>query len=221
MGNKPKLENHVIKPSISIFENDAEYRIMPFTSELSLDAKIAQLENLIKNNNGYGRSEEEKDNLYEDAKSIWRSFATEFKESVYTFYLSKSQHHYLLDLLNNKLEYDANTVFFAIELVKLLGNWAEQGSSEDDNKLKGYLADATETTYIYHLIATHKEVGLTERTITLSEILLRIGEISKIVSYYDTHAKNLSKEIQDWVAAFDGIKPGEVLPQDQSQLQTF
>ena len=117
-----------------------------------------------------------------------------------------------MDLLKDKLEYDVNTVFFAIELTKLLGNWTEEGSSKDDNTLKGYLADATETTYIYHLIAKHKIKGISANTYRFSEILLRIGEISKIVSYYDTHAKNLSKEIQDWVSAFDGIVPGEVQP---------
>jgi hypothetical protein len=154
----------------------------------------------------------DKDKLYDDAKALWRSFTNEFKEVVYTFYLNKKQYQYLMDLLKDKLEYDVNTVFFAIELTKLLGDWTEEGSSKDDNTLKGYLADATETTYIYHLIAKHKIKGISASTYRFSEILLRIGEISKIVSYYDTHAKNLSKEIQDWVAEFDGIKPGEVHP---------
>jgi hypothetical protein len=212
MGNKPKLENHVIKPSVSVFENEVEYRLMPFMTELSLDSKIEELENFMKNNHGFGKSEEDKDKLYDDAKALWRSFTNEFKEVVYTFYLNKKQYQYLMDLLKDKLEYDVNTVFFAIELTKLLGNWTEEGSSKDDNTLKGYLADATETTYIYHLIAKHKIKGISASTYRFSEILLRIGEISKIVSYYDTHAKNLSKEIQDWVSAFDGIVPGEVQP---------
>ena len=213
MENKPKLENHVIKPSVSIFENEVEYRLIPFMTELSLDSKIAQLESFMRDNQGFGKSEEDKDKLYDDAKALWRSFTNEFKEVVYTFYLNKKQYQYLLDLLKDKLEYDVNTVFFAIELTKLLGNWTDEGSSKDDNSLKGYLADATETTYIYHLIAKHKIKGISASTYRFSEILLRIGEISKIVSYYDTHAKALSKEIQEWVAEFDGIKPGEVQPQ--------
>ena len=201
MENKPMLENHVIKPAVAIVDNSVEYRLMPFMTELSLDSKIMEIENFMRNNDGKEKSEEEKDNLYEDAKNLWRSFINEFKEVAYTIYLDKKQHTFLLDLLNNKLEYDVNTVFFAIELVNLLGKWETEGSS--DTGLKGYLADATETTYIYHIIAKHKVVGLNDDTKTFSEILLRIGEISKIVSYYDTHAKGLSKEIQDWVSSFD------------------
>jgi hypothetical protein len=48
---KPVLENHVIKPAVSIFESNTEYRLMPFMSELSLDSKITEIENFMKNNN--------------------------------------------------------------------------------------------------------------------------------------------------------------------------
>lgn len=201
METKPMLENHVIKPAVSINENGSDYRLIPFINELSLDSKILELENFMNNNDGRFCSEEEKDKLYEDAKNIWRGFVSELKEVVYTIYLNEKQHNFILDLLNNKLEYDVNTIFFALELVNLLGKWSEDNSPVEG--LKGYLADATETTYIYHIIAKHKVLGLNEETRTFSEILLRIGEISKIVSYYDTHAKSLSKSIQDWVASFD------------------
>ena len=207
---KPVLENHVIKPAVSIFEKDTEYRLLPQSMEMSLDHKIFEIESYMLSNNGIGKTEEEKDEIYDKAKAIWQSFTKEFKEVVYTFYLNKQQYTYLLDLLKNKLEYDVNTVFFAIELVNLLGNWEESGSSESEESLKGYLADATETTYIYHILAKHKVKGLGDETHRFSEILLKIGEISKIVSYYDTHAKALSKKIQEWVALFDApVTPTE------------
>lgn len=202
---KQQLENHVIKPSMSFFEGDSEYRIMPFMSEMSLDSKILEIESFMQNNHGFGKSEFEKDELYEQAKKLWATFTSEFKQVVYTFYLNRKQYHYLLDLLKDKIEYDVNTVFFGIELVKMLGQWEESGAGENDKTVKGYLADATETTYMYHIIAKHKIKGLNSSTHRFSEILLKIGEISKIVSYYDTHAKNLSKQIQEWVASFDGI----------------
>jgi len=206
---KTTLENHVIKPSVSIFDNSTEYRLLPESSEVSLDEKISKIEFYMISNNGFGKSEEEKDKIYEQAKTIWHSFTNEFKEVVYTFYLNKDQYTYIMDLLKNKLEYDVNTVFFAMELINLLGEWSESGTNDAGN-LKGYLADATETTYIYHLLAKHKVKGMNDETKLFSEILLKIGEISKIVSYYDTHAKSLSKKIQEWVAGFDApINPME------------
>ena len=192
MENKQQLENYVNKPELSIYEGEKSYRLMPYMSELSLDSKILEIENYMNNHDGRGRSEEEKDYLYEQAKNLWKGFTNEFKEVAYTFYLNKPQYDYFLDLLKNHLEYDVNTVFFAIELNKLLGSWTTEGSSNDET-IKGYLADATETTFIYHLIAKHKVKGIDDNTLRFSEILLKIGEISKIVSYYDTHAKRLSK----------------------------
>jgi hypothetical protein len=83
---KPVLENHVIKPAVSIFESDTEYRLIPFTTELSLDSKITEIENFMINNSGFGKSEFEKDELYEKAKGLWHNFTKEFKEKqVYCF----------------------------------------------------------------------------------------------------------------------------------------
>ena len=44
---------------------------------------------------------------------------------------------------------------------------------------------------------------MTKDTYTFSEILKRIGAVSKVFNYYDTIGKNLAADIQDWVACFD------------------
>ena len=36
-----------------------------------------------------------------------------------------------------------------------------------------------------------------------SQVLKRIGAISKVFNYYDTSGKNLSNDIQDWVTSFE------------------
>jgi hypothetical protein len=62
----------------------------------------------------------------------------------------------------------------------------------------------TEVTYLYHLISTHKVKGLTRDAYTFASILRRIGEISKIVNYYDNESKNLTKDIAIWAANLGG-----------------
>jgi len=205
MREKVMLDNHVIKPAVSIFDGDTEYRLLPVHNEMSLDSKIDNLTNFMLYNMGKGKSEEEKDRLYEGAKSTWRTFTSELKEVAYTFHLTEEQVSYVLNLLKNDLEYDVNTVFFAIELEKMLNSW--ENTDNGEYKFKSFLADATETTYMYHLLAKHKVKGLNKETRLFSEILLKIGEISKIVAFYDNIAKTLSKTIQDWVAEFDDPEP--------------
>jgi hypothetical protein len=112
----------------------------------------------------------------------------------------------LTDILLKKLEYDVNTVFIAIELTEMLG--AMSGSKYlDDKEIKSFSVDATEITYIYHLIQNYKVKGLTKEAYTFSKILRRIGEISKIVSYYDANAKRLTDEISRWALSLDAPEP--------------
>lgn len=200
---KQTLETNVVKPNLSIFENESEHRLITIESELALDNKIKDIEDFMNNNHGRGKSENEKDKLYSDAKELWEKYAEELRNVIYTFYLNRKQYQFLTTLLRDKMEYDVNTIFLAIELTEMLGNWVKVGAGNDDKTVKGYPSDATEITYIYHLISKHKVTGLGHSSYRFAEVLKRIGSISKVIAYYDTYAKNISKEIQQWVASFE------------------
>ena len=203
------IETNVIKPKLSLFQDEVEYRLISSESEKSLDANILEIEKFMSGNHGFGQSDEYKDDLYAKSKIMWNNYVGVLKDVKYTFYLNRKQYNYITMLLRDKLEYDVNTVFLAIELTNMLGEWVQADKHKNDTELKGFLVDATEITYIYHLIAKHKVKGLTEQTYLFADILKRIGDISKVISYYDTAAKNLSKEIQDWVASFEPEEKNE------------
>lgn len=200
------IETSVVKPKLSIFVDEIEHRLIESETEKELDKKVSDVETFMASNHGFGQSDEIKDSLYGEAKTLWNKYAEVFKDVQYTFYLNRKQFNFLTVLLRDKLEYDVNTVFLAIELTNMLGQWVETQKSNKyngDTELKGFTADATEITYMYHLIAKHKVKGLGEDTYRFAEILKKIGDTSKIINYYDTHAKNLSTEIQKWVASFE------------------
>jgi hypothetical protein len=202
-----KVETNVVKPNLTIFEGESEYRLISLENETLLDNKINEITNFMITNHGKGKSDLEKDNLYGDAKSKWEEYATILRDVKYTFHLNRKQYQFLTDLLIDKMEYDVNTVFLAIELTNMLGQWKESGTLKDDTSVQGYTSDATEVTYMYHLISKYKVKGLSNSSYRFAEVLRKIGHISKIIAYYDTHAKNLSKEIQTWVASFeDGVQ---------------
>jgi hypothetical protein len=204
MDKKHEFETNVVKPSLSFWEKDQEYRLIDFSTEIALDSKIQEIENFMRSNDGKDQSDEFKDNLYANAIQLWEEYASILRSCKYSFYLNKKQYMFLTDLLIEKMEYDVNTVFFAIELTDMLGTWKSIGTNnKDENFLQSYQTNATEITYIYHLIAKHKVKGLSHSSYRFAEILKRIGGVSKIIGYYDTTAKNLSKEIQEWVASFE------------------
>ena len=133
---------------------------------------------------------------------MWKEYTNILRVVKYNFFLNRTQWKFLTDLILTKLEYDVNTVFFAIELTNLLASMKDTKFT-DDNQLTAFSVDATEITYIYHLISKHKVKGLSKDSYTFANILKRIGDISKVFNYYDTAAKNLTGEIQNWVAAFE------------------
>jgi hypothetical protein len=53
------------------------------------------------------------------------------------------------------------------------------------------------------LISKHKVKGLSKDAYTFANVLYRIGNISKIFSYYETASKNLSTDVQNWVMTFE------------------
>jgi hypothetical protein len=208
---KQQLETNVIKTLLSIFSEEVEYRLISTYSETQLDTKISEIESYMANNHGFGQTDVIKDGLYGNAKKLWGEYAEIFKDVPYTFYLNRKQYQFLTTLLNDKLEYDVNTVFLAIELTNMLGTWITSDKHKTDTDLKGFTADSTEITYMYHLIAKHKVKGLGKDTFLFAEVLRKIADISKIINYYDTAAKNMSTDIQQWVAGFE---PQENAPSD-------
>jgi hypothetical protein len=196
------IESSTIKPELSFFENDQNYLILTTEEESKLDKKVKDVEDYMKNNYGLKKTEEEKDELYKESQKLWHNFVNTLKEAKYNFYLNRTEHKFLTDLIISKIEYDVNTVFFAIELTNMLGGMKE-AKYTNDKDLVAFPVNATEITYIYHLISKHKIKGLTKDAYTFSKVLIKIGNISKIFNYYETTSKNLSKDVQDWILTFD------------------
>lgn len=200
-----KIETNVIKPQINFLEDVNEYILITEDAEKVLDVKSEEITNFINTKNGKGKSDEAKDKLYEEAQELWNSYKNILQDTKYQFNLNRSQWKFITDLIMNKVEYDVNTVFLGLELIDLFEGM--KGTKyANDHQLIAFDVNATEVTYIYHLISTHKIKGLTRDAVTFSQILRKIGDISKVFNYYETLGKNLSTDVQDWVSAFeDGV----------------
>jgi hypothetical protein len=199
-----QIVTNVLKPQVNFTNLGVEYKDIDTDSESNLDSKIREVRDFTINNHGEGKSSQEKDNLYLESHKLWKNFINELNEVKYNFYLNKDQWTFLTELVLEKLEYDINSVFFAIELKELFEALKEMKYKGDE--MISYPVNATEVTYIYHLISKHTVKGLTKDSYLFSEVLLLIGNISKIFNYYDTTGKNLSTDIQDWVLTFeDGV----------------
>ncbi len=209
-----KVEVNTVKPELSFYKKEVSYRILDTDVELTLDTDIETLEKYLKDTNGFGKTEEQKDMDYAHAQYLWKNYQNDLKSCKLNFIMDQNQYTLLTDLILKRLEYDTNTVFIAIELVDLLGSM--KGVKFQSDEMKSFQVTATEITYIYHLIQNHKVKGLSREAFTFAEILRRIGEISKIVSYYDTTAKNFTDQIATWALSLDADSANLIaeIPQD-------
>jgi hypothetical protein len=196
-----KIETNVVKPETKFEYLGKEYLHIDSEQELLLDSKIDLVNQFMKNNSGKGKESQEQDALYGESQKLWQDFIATLESTKYNFYLNKDQWKFLTDLIYSKLEYDVNTVFFAIELNQVLNDI--KSSKYTSGEILPFAVTATEVTYIYHLIQNHKVKGLGKDSLLFSQILLTIGAISKIFNYYDATGKNMSNDIQDWVLTFE------------------
>ena len=199
--SKNEIETRVVKPELFLVTEDN--RILTKEDEKELDDIITSIEDFMSDNSGKGKSEEEKDELYKQSQDMWFDLKKKLEDVKYNFYLNRDEYNYLTDLILEKMEYDVNTIFFAIELGNMLKNMKEKMVFSNDKELKAIEVNTTEMVYTYHLISKHTVKGLKKKSFLFAYILKKIGDVNKIINYYDASIKNLSTEIQDWVASFD------------------
>ncbi len=215
------IKTKVVKPEVEFYIKDTLYRLVDEKVEESLDEKISVMDTYLPSPEGLDISEEEKDVLYVGMKEKINAYKDELRECDFNFHLNRSQYRFLTDLLLKKMDYDVNQIFIAIELTTLLGTMKE-ASYKNDDELLNFTTSATNITYIYHLISTHKVKGLTKDAYSFSEVLLRIGELSGLISYYDTYAKNIVDEYTQWVYEISPVDPnvsmGELIQPGEVQV---
>lgn len=196
-----EIVTNVVKPSTTFQLEGVEYITLSKEFEEELDNSFDNIVKYITDNDGKGETDEVKNNLYGEAQKLWGVFKNNLDQTKYNFNLNKEQWKFLTSLITSKLEYDTNTVFVAIELDTLL---KEMGKAKfKDGETQVFHVNATEVTYIYHLISTFKVKGLTADAFSFASVLRKIGDISKLVNFYDTQGKNIANDITKWVTLFD------------------
>ncbi len=214
-----KLENSVVKPSMVILIDGVENRMISVESEVTMDKYIDEFNAFIKDNTGLDSTEEEKDQLYANGQSYIISLRNDLRDLKMSFYFNRRQYQFLTDLILKKMEYDVNTVFIAIELSDLMINM-KKIKFEDDKEVNFSEMTPTELTYLYHIISTYKVKGLRDESHHFVNVLRRIGDMSKIIKYYDTYKEDLTSKLTNWAANMGGGELENELDPMGSELQS-
>ncbi len=209
-----QIETHVVKPETYFTLGGENHVIIPNTSENKMDTLIEDFHSYIKSNVGTDLSEEDKDQLYGNAQNFIKDLKRELRDAKFNFFLNRRQYSFLTTLVLQKMEYDVNTVFIAIEIRDLMVTLKDMEFKNDD-EIKSCQMTPTEVTYLYHIISTHKVRGLTSDAFNFANILRRIGEISKIINYYDNSSKSLTEDLSTWAYNMGSVPVSDETTQSQ------
>lgn len=207
---REKFESIAEVPPLELVVNEVSY---PFINKEDWDKwqnDVNEVKEYCKNNLGRTElSEDEKTELYEKGQELWKnSFGKEgtFNDIKFNLVINRREYNLLVDLLNNKLEYDVNTLFFAMELFTNMANLLDNANSgifKDDYTPKTFGITQTDMTLLYTLLSHHKVTGLGRKTVNFANIIRRIGDISKVINHMTNENTNLSEAIQKTVMTWD------------------
>lgn len=218
-----QFESIAEKPAMFLTVGEEQFRFIKEEDENWLTEKIKEIVDFMSVNDGKGKSSEEKDTLYKEAQEMWSELGGpdgRLNGIKYGLILNRDEYNLLVELLRDKMEYDINTLFFAIELTNFLGETLRDRTWDGDKTPIVFDISSTDMTYLYTVLSQHKCKGLTKKTYTFSNIIRRIGDISKVINHFDSGSKDLSTEIMDWAACLDDGVTMESLQKSETEEVT-
>jgi len=87
-----KVEVNTVKPELSFYKKEVSYRILDTNVELTLDTDIETLEKYLKDTNGFGKTEEQKDMDYAHAQYLWKNYQNDLKSCKLNFIMDQNQY---------------------------------------------------------------------------------------------------------------------------------
>lgn len=185
--------------SFTVKAGDVETRLLNVEDEQALEAKFAEIDALISANQDNTIPEEKKDELYAQGQRIWNELKDTLTNTLFQYPLNRDQYKYLTHVLVDKLEYNSDTVFFALGLVNLMKQMEANGKYANDTEIKTFGITATDFTYLFHILKGNTVKGLGKQAHLFAEILKSIGSLSKIFKYYDNQSTEYSTKITNWI----------------------
>lgn len=198
----------VEKPDLQFTDlNGNKIRMISVEDETYLEEKAQELINFMRNNHSQDLSDGEKDLLYSELQVMWNEVSGrdggKLNDTSFHLVLHRPEYNYLVSLLREKLLYDVDTIFFAMELDNMVQAMLANSKFPDDKTAMPFNMTPVDVHYLYQLISKHTVKGLKKESYYFAEVIKRVALSSRIFNYYKETYANIAKAIQMWVASLD------------------
>ena len=114
------------------------------------------------------------------------------------------------------MEYNVDTVFYALELEKLMSELIDSEKYFGEEDAKAFTLTPVDIHYLYHILSKHTVKGLNKSARLFASIIQKIALSSGVFNYYKETFSNIAIAIQVWIASLD---EGVIIPEDNKSYQ--
>lgn len=196
------IYTHDRKPAVEGHCGDTPVRFINSDTEETLDTMIENVRQYIRDNNGFGESDEVKDKLYKEAQEMVHAYSRMLGITKFALNVEPSSIPFIVDYLNNKVEYNVDNVFIGVEVKRYLETLLED-TNVDMSSIVEIPLDPTSMTYMYHMLSSWTGIGWSDDNERFINIITAFGQISTLIKYYDAQVQMLKDEVVDWIVSFE------------------
>jgi hypothetical protein len=216
-----KLQSEVKDEETVKFEEAT--KIISESAEQCLGVELAkkyqtQYDNLVSFVKRYSTENEETQNLSDDeinqlqgiANYLYINYQKDLSMMHVNIEFTPKEFKYIHHTIWNKYEYDVNDMLTLVAPETYILPWIDKYAL-DFQKNKNEIDPITTTIhvrggiYLYHYLSKNKVKGIGEEFWKLKNILLKIGEGTKLYNSYQVLVERLSRDFTNWSTALDAM----------------
>jgi hypothetical protein len=190
--SKSKEETQLsnINPDFSIIQEEVKKEI---------DNKEQEIYSFLQENNDFkSYSESEKDERFQSVISKWNELKDLVKKCKINLALNGLEINFLENKLHSNIDYDYETIFYAVHLKKHLLNNLPSVKASDDFKVFETLVLISDCVLLQHILTKLTVKGLNKSSLAFANICKKLSEVIVLYNFYENMSMRLSKSIQEW-----------------------
>ncbi len=184
--------SHIAEASV-----DTDFTLITETDRLAIEAKETELSTFLSENTDFSNyTEEQKDELFDKAVSIWNELKDLVKSAKCEFVSNGIEIKTIDKKLHQNVEYTTETLFYGLRLKKTFLD--ELPKVDQDWTTHILNITFTNAIALYHVLSTITVKGLNKENYALANILYTLAEISKVYEHYNNNSVRLNTTIAQW-----------------------
>ncbi len=176
-----------------------DFSLINEETKTAIDEKEKEIYTFLNENNDFkSYTESEKDERFQNVISKQNELKDLIKTCKINLSLNGLEINFLENKLHSNIDYDYETIFYAVHLKKHLLNNLPSVKASDDFKLFETLVLLSDCVLLQHILTKLTVKGLNKSSLAFANICKKLSDVIVLYNFYENISMRLSKSIQEW-----------------------